>query len=134
MEVHFAIFPVLLSMILLWQTRSKTKELNDKFQRRFGPNSQFDRDHPGVNQYWLQAVALTLVLLVYTAELFVRTFVTTDVALQEKENHLAHLFYVVVVLSGPGLVNTIIIPWMYLLGDRRIRGGLKKMIGTWRRN
>ena len=129
-----ALFPVLLALFLLWKTKSRTKELNDKFRRRFGPNSQFDQDHPGVNQFSLQALALTLILLLYAVQTFARKFIITESALSGTGNHLVALCYVAVMLTGPGILNTIIIPWLYLLGDRRIRGGLKGWIRTWRGN
>ena len=59
-------------------------------------------------------------------------FVTGGDALADPDNVFGHVYHIVVMVAGPGVINTVVFPWTYLLWDRRINIGLKKWLRSWR--
>ena len=82
-------------------------------------------DHFGLN-----SVTLGLVLSMIVSQGTCRKFIPAD-NLMDEHNILGHLVFVTVLVSGPGVLNTLVIPWMYLIFYDRLREGLRRCLRDW---
>ena len=113
------------------KTRSRAKELNAKFHRRFGPQSAF-QEHPGTEQIGLNTFVLVFLFILFLMVIVGQKVVDAD-ALEDQNNFEGHLFHVLRI-GVPGVIYTVVIPWLYLLKDVRLNEGLKKWFRSIRNN
>ena len=123
--------PMGLSAILLWCTNIKAKKLNEKFQQRFGVNSAFSDEHPGVYRFSTSLATLALIMLFFSVQPLARIFLETQDF--TTGNYLGPLVWVILV-AGQGLLLVIIVPWTLLMTDRRLRRVVKASLRELKEN
>ena len=102
-------------MILMWCSNRQAEKLNDKFRRRFGPNSSFTQ-HPGTYKYkHTQGLAVTMLIvstLMGSSHLCLRPDHFEGVEIAICYAALQGLYAIFVSLVAPG---------SYLLADPKLR-------------
>ena len=110
---------MMIALGLMISTWKREKELNDKFLRRFGPNSAYQH-HPGVYKFQLMSALY--------AWCFIHTGLYTALIPWLRTEHFQHLWisllYALLVTTWP-LYGCIVLPVAVVWFDKKLRAAAK---------